>query len=1689
MYSLYEDHIVPLQKADLRPTLKSIILSILPAIEEESSEDFERAFNILQSLQHKFASVNDRGDGMIEYDGYFWQCLFLAVITSASRRQGGLNYLNRNLPAFKRNSSGSSSLNGSHQRGKKDELSSEALCVLFPEPGLLVRCFVCGLLDQQMLIQRGFLDLLVSNLPLDSVVLQERSSTADLDRLVSAAAQVLLRRDMGLNRRLWTWFLGPEPKELPSPNKPDASGMEWNNSGSEHTSQLQYFSRYGKASLERSISNMLQSSTTKTMEKARPYRICLSLMDRWEIGGLLVPQIFLPAMKFAYQYYLNASSNDASDVLRSASLFFDGVEASLIWGSLIKILQHDLNLQNPSSSGLQLIRWIVGKFNVKDEEMLTVHIPHVILYLLSTLNQPNSSRMSVDIKRQILDAISQLADLLPERSFQKPKIEDSGTSLRNGNRDITNGEASQSILKFYEAEEQSSHKTAPPFNPLYQAELISSNIVSFLVKSLTSHDTEIIPKSSTLLISLLSKCPKQFTQQTQNLRDSFVETFTSTRGRTEILPFQMLSSATQVITNLGPDQSRNGLLSTRDLIQLEPSLSTQFWAYLSPANPKYHVEAVKLLWQLERLVAPGDSFMATLTGLVRNPSSNLPSSSSRLEVCRRFAVLWNHSLTPTTTRSTKPGHSRRVSSSLVAPDDKQAGRRYRILQQPLMLILQILDNPNDSAAEFVKSWLQGLTSLEQIFQILFEQLHGVTNYLGRSNDMSADGDKRSYNDQVRELDFILHHFHNILSSGSDWTWRCLTNMTFPFHDGDREEEEVCLAILAKSCARFVYGGEHYFASLNKRVMNVLRLILSSPVSTALQHLELDSLLLDRLITCIDDDGADSLQGSLLNLSTLALKLRFKKRPAENLAEYRLRRSVGTKTALMASSRPDSASSSAPVALTPPPQLFKCLKLGFASKSFRYNTTQWLAFTADVLPNFADALFADLLPLVECLCGGLEKAHEELVAISLKPDVKDAVAPESTIIALLDILELVLNQAVESLSSGSESEPVAKVSEPSHGFLANMRSGVFKVEGPPSRHAKANSRLTVVLAFQDMIRVALKVWLWAVHAAESNDLDSSSAATTLYNALKVRNRTRFLLEQIFTVELLESVEVLISRWCSAEEDSEAAAVLSLLHVMQVSRPKNVVPAILDSLCSRNNPTVLADTRISSQTVDINAADAASFLSSYLSSVDDDAMDEVWPDCIAFLRDVLANPLPHRQILPHMLSIVLLLAEKLSNTNFGEQRKMRRDLGDIFQRLLSATFTSLPSSYVAENAPDSLANGTTISRRVKIERSMSLVPVLNRLTSKLDLILETSERTSTAVNNISGNLIASLFRAKSFPNNISIDSLSLLMQVAQKAPTAKSWRKEVADAFNDQKLLASSAMLMTDGWFPILHYWSLHDKERMPEILSRLLPPTSAGIVFGVGATAARLEADRKAQFNLRRVCVLLLASPEDTHVSNLRLMEEKLAELFDASPASSPSAAIKAELFMLCRALVLSSSPSNLAPLWPLVNDKLQSALTSLMPGSPESNDFGNLALLQACKLLDSLIAISPDDFQLHEWLYITDTIDAVYKSSDWAPAALSDQVAEALGSGGLDDTSVITPPVAPTSSGRRRLLLSEDLAIDKADAKALPRDNFTKAVLRPFLSQLSMNAYESVYTMDTPDIAALKSDLLADVLDLSTIVE
>jgi Dopey, N-terminal len=75
----------------------------------------------------------------------------------------------------------------------------------------MIRAFSAALEDENLLVRRGALDVLLQTMRVDSIAIR-KAQKDDRAILMRAATGVVLRRDLSLNRRLYTWLLGPDEK-------------------------------------------------------------------------------------------------------------------------------------------------------------------------------------------------------------------------------------------------------------------------------------------------------------------------------------------------------------------------------------------------------------------------------------------------------------------------------------------------------------------------------------------------------------------------------------------------------------------------------------------------------------------------------------------------------------------------------------------------------------------------------------------------------------------------------------------------------------------------------------------------------------------------------------------------------------------------------------------------------------------------------------------------------------------------------------------------------------------------------------------------------------------------------------------------------------------------------------------------------------------------------------------------------------------------------------------------------------------------------------------------------------------------------------------------------------------------------------------------------------------------------------
>jgi hypothetical protein len=457
------------------------------------------------------------------------------------------------------------------------------------------------------------------------------------------------------------------------------------------------------------------------------------------------------------------------------------------------------------------------------------------------------------------------------------------------------------------------------------------------------------------------------------------------------------------------------------------------------------------------------------------------------------------------------------------------------------------------------------------------------------------------------------------------------------------------------------------SQFQRTALTTLHQILLSSYSLPLAELNLEHFLIERLTQSLESPDP-FIQVLLLDAVFDALKIRnATKSPAAPSSP-----TLEQKRHVAQDAQPSSRlslnierSDHLSLNLSPPPSsLVKCLQAGFSAPSSRPVLDSWVSFLIECLPFFSDTIFQILMPLVETLCFQVGQTFANLQGIFKNPGLgADAsTTPETTLISLLNGLEHVLATGHDRLLQDELKIPAVKSPDQPQGFFGNMVSGVFASETPQARSATANNRLTVLLSFQDAVRICLIIWSWGGNDGSLQDTESASSFN--YTSLRMRNRARRLLEHLFAAEALECLETVVEIWQKSSKDSSGSrspVVFNFLHVLDGSRPKHTIPAIFNAIYSRTNPTALDPSRKSTLTTSLNDTDLVVFLVEYARSLEDDAMDEIWTDCMAFLRDLLANPFPHRSTLPSLLAFAAILGEKVDNTNFGEQRRMRRELG--------------------------------------------------------------------------------------------------------------------------------------------------------------------------------------------------------------------------------------------------------------------------------------------------------------------------------------------------------------------------------------------------------------------------------------------
>ncbi|CEQ42798.1 SPOSA6832_04666 [Sporobolomyces salmonicolor] len=1669
--SIYERFYLPLQEA-LRPATKAFILALLPGLEEETGEFFE-----------KVAALLDRVSGTVS-PSFFFQNLWLVLITAPHSRIPALNYLSRRLPKME---------------------SDESLThIVGQDVGLMIRGFAAALEDSQILVQRGILDLLTTTLKLKSVGFKS-TRREDQILLMRAAVGAVLRRDLSLSRRLYTWLLGPL----------DASDA-----------QVAHLREHGLDLLRAALKADMdaQSHEMDTAERQRPFKIFISLLDKWEIGAQLTEVLVLDAFE-ALQRSLRPT-DDHDELLMTGNMLFEILDPFLLWQQIYLAVK---------CAAVELSRFVVRTFRLHDEEIQKLHAPFVAFG--SVTQNPNGFSRSV----QLAQAVSFASELLHEipASFFAPTSDHALESppARFG----------QSLA-----------------DALYSAPDVKAASLP------ETEGRELLAAGLATALRLVEACAKQVGQSadgdagTRELLLSairIVEQLAVASGEVEDelhLPWQpvgwtdsligCLSASRAIVANFTLHSSIIKLVLTLtkasrlrpplrgDRRPLIEALASKLLEYLQPGCAPYFVEAVQHLWGVETL-----SGSRHLESMIAERLAS-PTPAVRLAAFEAFGNLWRF-----TEDAQLPGVVLRVPmfkmlDSLKAEDlaTRRAAeawmrcslKSYIRILDPLLFTL--LDPSIKLQPKLIKVADVRVPTLA--YQRTFDQgrvQHVLDNLLALAR-FGGQGFIR-----IAKGSFLKHTLdpalrERVMDSNLD---------TMTYLDG---LIAVLLRFLRADPDRRLIASlgplNHHMHAI---VAEILQVVISRGEAEISGLAAIESALMSRLFLCVHRSELD-LQNKLLHVlhSVIHTVASSARRPLPNSTTPE-----GDSTAEENEAQPPD--------LTHDELFVRILSDAVSVQNNNAIIHHWVDFLLMTIPQYRQSLQTIILPLIDRFVARLQSLVTDLKSsyAALDASATSSTVTDAEYTVLVNALERLLLMAItESAAATTEDEPKSServVSDASSsggsggllGYMSNVLSHA-ELESPElSEETKVSStsrrndrplndldlarqtKHAVLQRVRDAVDLLLFSWdVTSVLDASAADDHSSSQG---YFAARTKVRARRALERVYKAapsDVLDDIVVYWNKSGAAKESAVNARIFAILHILAPA-PRTVV----SMLCDKLNPKQVAAVDKNKSPYAAPDDVAFAFLEAYIDRIEGPMAVQVWSTALTFVREVLGNLSANRPLIFPSLRCFTAISEKVSQTSALEDRRMRRDLQETFIRLVDASVQLAgraveSGNWLRKATADGTTNGDTesiVSEKTKGDadsiatetdkrapatgknaaREITLF-LAQRVLADFRRFLIDADKIVTACSNTVYYIVAPAFKTRSKSFDIDPAVFELLQEMAKNPQTVKAWRSTVADAFADNRFFNAPPSLNVQ-WKPLIQALMSSDKERLPDLAGKISTVSSANIF-----TNRELESLSRA-LSLRRLTYTIFTGDKDRFVTQLPIIQEKLVDLLRSSVGDMVHAEVGSaispvddllltrdtvhQVYLCLRVLFCRVGNQHLAGLWPVILTELVSGFffftskrcmlihtlalklrlfESLVDRPvPDGSDLLQL-VLSACKFLDLTLVLQTEDFQMcnpfakvlsgdeetsltfssasrsHAWMFCTDTVDAIYPPDAFLPQAIIDRLGELLGGDRAEDASPSSAPPVPASA-RHPLLAARRIS--------------TISELVPFFTTLSLSAYESVY--------------------------
>ncbi|KAF9067320.1 Dopey, N-terminal-domain-containing protein [Rhodocollybia butyracea] len=1652
LLNLYDTHYLPLQ-AGLRPVMKSFILALLPGLEEETGEFFEKVLALLDRLSGTVSS------------SFFLQNIWLVMLTTPSARGTALNFLSRRLPQL---------------HGLEDITS-----VVGSDIGLMIRAFAAALEDENLLVRRSALDLLLQSMRMDSNAVK-RAQPDDRTILMRAAVSVVLRRDLSLNRRLYSWLLGPAEKS--------------------EKQQIEYLKTNALELLRNTLKEDMVSPSGEYSE-SRPFKIFISLLDNWEIGAALSDVLVYDAFK-AIKALTETGTEE--DVSMTANTLYDAVEPHIIWRRLLTTVFQEIVGHTDQFEAIDMVLFILRTFS-QDEEAQTVHFPlmfSAVMDLLDIQLKQDPSKASSPAIKAGLSFLEVLLRQIPHiKLLSRPEVKPDMQAVSENERPYIFACTFYDIKPVIDAPAPTGTYQVP-FSSAFESLASLSMVLGISLTKANGNLTalrEVFTKSLALIERLVSRLNSSITLVWEPKKWLEVILNIWLTVSLQNANFTVLDKVVSLIVLLHQtvDLTPNFSIDDRSIMS---KMVNRLMLYLRPDYAVYHVRAVNLIWSLE--AATPKSHVESILA----QTMNSPESRNVQESYEAFGALWR-----------------------LTEDNMLPGSRFKV---PMMIVLDTLKNEDPNLRRIGETWMRcSLKSYIRVLDpILFELLdpsirRSMTTVKVKGKEIPGFVYERPF-DQ-RYMNHLMEMLASVIRIGGQGFVKTarisgikrshhtgLVNRveSAGFPDPDVSYLEVLLHILlnflqSEPKTAWAPTMDPQNLVIQSTAVDLLQAIVSRGEIQGISIEVIEAAVIGKLYFCIHVNRLN-LQNKLLHLLHSVISASIATDESSRRITVGKQRPDQSLEPLNTGEGDDSIVNGYSVN----PLLTQTLVDGIATPTNQPVLQHWLDFVLMAVPQFQPTLQTVVGPLNDCVVKKLIIALRDLLKASateeeFSADIHSANS-DAEFNMLLNGLErlVLLGLAYTSEVSVADDDASSITEKNAEGSgLLGYVSNVFSSDNTQqSADEQLRVRSPAYYALNEGVRILYLIWgtLGWTDPEDTNSRDESLAL--IYN--RTRTRSRRVLEHIFRVQSAEVFESIVDCW---NRDMFVRSLISddapfeLIDVL-VSSAQNVVHMICESISLRASSS---DKKKQAINPDLTDMVLFNFLEQYLQRLEGPLALQVWGRFLQLAKEIAGSTREFKPQTFSTLRCATVLAEKITQTTAMEDRRIRKDLQstwtdtagqDIFSKLLDSCVgyvgkTYGSSSWIRRSANEALlSNGrdspTHGSRDGKLDEKMNASTVsftpdtprpgaaneavtqINEFIAAVALpnmrrILMDNDKVSSACTNIVYYIISPLVKGKVKPMEVDPIVVNMIYEMSRIPSTFKAWRSPVTELLNDSRVF-NGAPEAAEAWKPIIKTVFDSDKTAFPELLNKISTAPSANIF-----TNREYEMLVRS-LNLRRLSFVLLAGEKNHYLTVLPSIQEKLVDVLRNTTAPI----VQSEVYLCIRVLLCRLSPHNLTSFWPVLLTELYRIFEQVMLNLPSDGSEDLPLVLAACKCLDLLIAIQTEEFQIHQWMFVTDTVDAIYRPNDWFPEAMMDQLAEIAGS---------LPRVSPNVSSSISHSPAPNLSGFGAQQKPMRRPMLTSVRqidsirdLVPFFSGVSITTYESVYASNgSIDWDVIEKGIMDDMFD------